>query len=866
MESLLPFHCSVGVSASVFCTMAIGTSRLELEKADAEIVYVDGVALTTISQTYVNGPAAGTATFTLPNLAQNAVYALELKTPRATTVATLKSIQSAKADYASAVKEGRTAALATIGSNDNSITLSIGAVAPNDTVVATFRFASLVERLTATAFKVGLPLVYFARYGGDSTYSFGVKSAQSAFTAATTTVRLRFQRDFPKTVTAIGASSVTMTPEGYTATVVGASTDIFFSVITAAPEAPQGLCAPLKDGTGYATVATKHVGYSHWAPPLDVTVIADCSGSMHGHVFPTRATIVGQGIAELLGAMKASSDEFRLVTFGSSTVFAVPTTQIPADEAQFADLKNEVARAVKIDMGGTEMYRAIEFSEKQRIQRVGGQRVHLLITDGEVEDREGERCSALVARLYKTQGVCTFVIGIGHGVNAAQLRDIARHGGGMFFTARNAVEVITIVQHLLPLMRQHVFLKPKASYLANGTERPAVLIDAWAAAPVEAVEQAPVPMALDEAEPVVTSVPARTAVRPAELAHISPDCLRSGTQTAIFMVTPERPTEVRLTGTNNSIKTTATVNINIVPAEGELVAGLSALVGHELLVPAKERGHYPELTQLALATGTLCKDLTGLVATENVVAVQEERNEYATLLQSEQLGRISRGAPMSKGGPSTSYSLSYFGGFGSPAPAVSKSAFFGSASPSQSAHSFSSFGGAPAPFSSSFGAPATVVNQSELVMSVIEETKESISDRCDYYRDRGRARPHGASKSIKKVVNTIFGAHTPDPEPIQVSAPPPQRDLSEVVMEVLRLQRRDGSWSFEDWVRLAPEINRILGRNSSALDAPGACMALYVFLRSSEVQGSMREIVAPAVARAEAYFGGGPNPIPFVRA
>lgn len=635
-EVLLPYHHAVGgvelrpgkVTSAYFTVRRFPKAyrgqpydgNLNIKSVNATIAYEQGIAYTTFECTFVNGPTKWrTGIFGIPNVHTNAVYELTVKTPRRMTKATVKELEQAKKEFNAAVSAGKTAALAELHGQTNFICLKVGNIQAHDVVTATFKYAGLVEALSPKHFKVGIPACYVPIYGGPQL--FGVNLTSTEFTVAFEFGDLKVAQ-----VHVPNADVTTLLAERKVVAKVHGreAKDVFFHVALAEPAAFGGYTVPLIGGSGYATLAVRQPSFSVEEAPLALGLIIDLSGSMFSTA-PSNRDLVEVGMFELLRLLRPGVDSIDLITFGSSAHHNITSTVIPADDDAFEGLKAQVQMALSPNLGGTVINKALTLA-RTGIKPPAGtnrQRVNILLTDGEVEHHEADECFELTKKMLTDDGVLMDIIGIGNGVNAGEL---ARMATGHFFTARKEAEVISIVQHILPLLRQRLDLQPVVGVVTEAGSENVAQYGAWIAAEKASINaffapRAPAPMSLDNTSPVITQLPLHeySVAPPTSIAAVRPQRIFSGSPTVIALITKDAPLEALLASTTSSA---LPVVIETVTEAHPRAAGIRAVVGHELLTPivsetVRDRPSYRKaITAHALACGILVPEHTALLAIE----------------------------------------------------------------------------------------------------------------------------------------------------------------------------------------------------------------------------------------------------------
>lgn len=184
------------------------------------------------------------------------------------------------------------------------------------------------------------------------------------------------------------------------------------------PEAPPASARYDRDGGGYVALASfkPDFGGIRDETPRSRVIVIDCSGSMAGDsIAQTRAAL-----QRILGALRPQ-DRFELLSFGSMyrQWFGELVT---VTEDTLARAQRQV-EALQADMGGTELGQALEAACRLAGQATAPADI-LLITDGEVWDREG------ILQHVRNAGVRVFTVGVGAAVAEDTVRQLAETTGG----------------------------------------------------------------------------------------------------------------------------------------------------------------------------------------------------------------------------------------------------------------------------------------------------------------------------------------------------------------------------------------------------------------------------------------------------
>ena len=152
------------------------------------------------------------------------------------------------------------------------------------------------------------------------------------------------------------------------------------------------------------------------APPRDLKIVIDCSGSMQGESIAQARVAVRR----ILDALRPQ-DRFAVVLFGSAHLAWRPDMQ-PGDDATVAAAQQALAGMIA-NMGGTEMGAALAAAYRIPV-RAQATPTLILITDGEITERESVLSGARSSRHR------LLTVGVGSAVAEGLLRELAAATGG----------------------------------------------------------------------------------------------------------------------------------------------------------------------------------------------------------------------------------------------------------------------------------------------------------------------------------------------------------------------------------------------------------------------------------------------------
>jgi uncharacterized protein YegL len=171
-------------------------------------------------------------------------------------------------------------------------------------------------------------------------------------------------------------------------------------------------------GGGEACLAILHpqLPAAAEAPPRDLKIVLDCSGSMQGDSIGQARAAVARILEQL-----RPQDRFTIVLFGSQHRLLFPA-MVAGDDVTIASAQRMLDTAMA-DMGGTEMGAALQAAYDVPV-RSGSTPTLILVTDGELAATQS------VVRTAKASRHRLFTVGVGSAVAEGLLRDLAGVSGG----------------------------------------------------------------------------------------------------------------------------------------------------------------------------------------------------------------------------------------------------------------------------------------------------------------------------------------------------------------------------------------------------------------------------------------------------
>lgn len=413
--------------------------RLPLERSLAEVHVAGVIADVHLTQVYRNeGTETLEVVYLFPTSTRAAVYALEMAVGERVIEAEIRELEQARAEYAEAVDDGHTAALAE-RVRPNLFQIVLGNVLPEDEITVDLYYTEL---LTARAgeYELVVPAQVRSRYGHDAT------------------------------LLAAALPEETIGPEEPTPFTFGAEVSLAAAVPIATVESPTHHVEPVWDDGGAVRVSVaedrlagnrdlvlryrlggegiqggillfedgdekffllqveppEHV-VSEQVLPREYLFVLDISGSMKGFPLETAKALMTDLLADL-----RPDDRFDLVTFQSHPNVWERESQ-PATEDNIARAMEMVTR--QRGGGRTKLLPALERA-LDIPEAPDASRVVVVISDGLVEAEK--EVFALIEDRAGAANV--FAFGIGTSVNRHLIEGVARAGQGEPFVVLDGGE------------------------------------------------------------------------------------------------------------------------------------------------------------------------------------------------------------------------------------------------------------------------------------------------------------------------------------------------------------------------------------------------------------------------------------------
>lgn len=454
-----------------FGTLRLSGTDLEAIRltTDVQIDVTGHLARTTITQRFRNPSSEwSSATYLLPLPDQAAVDSLEMMIGELKVVGEIRRKQQAEAEFKRAEAKGQRAALVS-RARANLFNTAVSNIPPDGEVSITIEYQQTLER-DGERFGLRLPLTLTPRYiGGDATDAVATDRMGNGWSAATDRVP-----DAPRITPAVLMSvpedshrltlSVNLVAGVPLAEVlsdyhwieVSESAPGRYHVTLANPDEPLdhdfSLHWRAQVAEQVAVTAFHHRGsdaadYLAFqllppsaglgeAPPRELILVIDTSGSMQGVSMEQAKTAVQFAVSELRPV-----DRFNVIAF-SDTPRPLFHAAMPADAGNVAEALHWVSRLSA--NGGTEMHAALSAAIESGDSATTLRQV-IFVTDGAVGD-EARLFEYIEQSLGRNR---LFTVGIGSAPNGWFMRKAAELGRGSAVTISALGEVAERMRQLL---------------------------------------------------------------------------------------------------------------------------------------------------------------------------------------------------------------------------------------------------------------------------------------------------------------------------------------------------------------------------------------------------------------------------------
>ena len=427
---------------------ATGNAALPLKSTRADVTISGVIADVVVTQVYRNeGEMPIEARYVFPASSRAAVYALRLRVGDRVVDAQIREKQQARAEFAQARREGKSAALLE-QQRPNVFTMAIANVMPGDEIAVDLRYTETIVPTEGT-YRFVFPTVVGPRYNGGADGSTGGEGGAAAPTeshkreawiaqpftraglAARHSVALQARVVAPLPIASISSSThplavtgvgshearITLDPDS-----AHANRDVVIDYRLAGAAIGAGMLvqrgAGPDDENFFLLMAQPPARVtSADVMPREYVFIVDVSGSMHGFPLDTAKTL----LRDLIGRLRPS-DTFNVIPFAGGHSLLHPQS-LPASE-------ENIARAIRFingqtGGGGTELLPALRRALAMPSD-LGRARTFVVITDGYITV-EKEAFDLVRAKLGSAN---LFAFGIGSSVNRFLIDGLARAGKG----------------------------------------------------------------------------------------------------------------------------------------------------------------------------------------------------------------------------------------------------------------------------------------------------------------------------------------------------------------------------------------------------------------------------------------------------
>lgn len=410
-----------------------GVDALPLKSTRVDATVTGVIADVTVRQLYKNeGTTPIEARYVFPASTRAAVSGLRLRVGTRVVDAEIREKQRARAEFAQARHEGKSAALLE-QHRTNVFQMAIANVMPGDEIAVELRYSELIVP-TDGVYRFVYPTVVGPRYVSASTPRESADAPSIAHpilrkgVAASHTFELNLRLAAPVPIQAVQSPSHTIAVDGVGADQASvklapdrahADRDVVVEYRLAGAHIGAGvLLQPGRDENFFmALVEPPARVASADIVARDYVFIVDVSGSMHGFPLSTAKKL----LRNLIGALRPT-DTFNVIPFSGGLSMLAPQS-IPANG-------ENIARALRfIDGqtggGGTELLPALRYALAMPAEDTRA-RTFVVVTDGYVSV-EKEAFDLVRTNLGRAN---LFAFGIGSSVNRMLIEGLARAGKG----------------------------------------------------------------------------------------------------------------------------------------------------------------------------------------------------------------------------------------------------------------------------------------------------------------------------------------------------------------------------------------------------------------------------------------------------
>lgn len=399
--------------------IGIHGERIALSDVAVSAILRDLLAEVTVSQTYRNDePENIEAVYTFPLPLDAVLLDLAVVIGGRVLKGVVVEKTAAEEQYEDAVASGD-AAVMLEEIEPGLFTMNVGNLLPKEKAIITFHYA-ILYRWAGDRLRFFLPTTVAPRFGASPHRPHQVP--ESSLTVENQfSLQVEVYGNLREAQFVCPSHQVTLVTSADKVVIVlkqaKAVMDRDFILTVTAPQATRSFALCGSDGDGVAAVASFQPFFPglRQPRPLNLAIVIDCSGSMHGDSME-QAKQALDGILDDLHP----HDRVTLIAFGDTTR-ALSDRLLACNKTNLANAKR-FATELNADMGGTEIghalhaaYAAVGDKDSADI---------FLVTDGEVSAWED------VVQKATRSGHRIFTVGVGCAVSEAFVRGLAANTGG----------------------------------------------------------------------------------------------------------------------------------------------------------------------------------------------------------------------------------------------------------------------------------------------------------------------------------------------------------------------------------------------------------------------------------------------------
>ena len=410
-------------------------SNIQPTNVDYQAEIYDRFAVCKLKQIFsVSQDDITEGTYQFPVDYNSAFCDLTVTTPREVLKGMVKEKKEARNIYETAKKEGRQTFLTEESSSDRDIyKLSMGNILKDDTIIVEYIYISEVT-YNNEKYIFYIPSYVSPRYGGE--YIPNPKHAVSARVKICNPIK-NIKFSVPEVIISMDGNYIV--GEFSSSTILDKDIEVTYDYQTSTDG-----CAYVFNANGYNMGIVSVVPQIKKEMNTDgIVFILDCSGSMSGE----RMENSKKAIIYCLEKMLDTDNTFNIIRYGSS--YDIYEKQMLKCTSSNIKCAIQYCKSISADMGGTETQNALEACLNKC-----GCKTAILITDGDTSNND------TLHRLCKKFDALS-ILGIGSGINRANIDDMARCGSGMALfsqTDNNIIENMNMLINvtLIPSIKNSV--------------------------------------------------------------------------------------------------------------------------------------------------------------------------------------------------------------------------------------------------------------------------------------------------------------------------------------------------------------------------------------------------------------------------